>query len=276
MAWTQDNCVPFKIDATGGNLFWPFGSGSSYDPAGWGSYGYAYGEAGHAGSDYYAIDWSNRLVQVCDSPFYAPLAGKVVAVNGSCPTGCFGSRTQCGDYGNQIIIQSSLYPDYYFRVAHLKTVFVSHGDVVQPRQLIGKIGSTGNSTGPHAHCVLYKVPDSNLSHLSTPYGAGPDKYAVPYNFAATCGTSLTTGIEEILVSGQIKIYPNPVHDILHIVKSNPSLPLQWAVTNTMGSVIRQGKAGSVTEIDLAALPTGMYILTINTQKSSGSLKLLKL
>ncbi len=52
-------------------------------------------------------------------------------------------------YGNSVIIkhETGLYSHY----AHLYSLHVTEGEVVQQKEAVGKCGTTGNSTGPHLH-----------------------------------------------------------------------------------------------------------------------------
>lgn len=62
-------------------------------------------------------------------------------------------------YGNQVLIYHST-ADVYTRYAHLQVVYVSPGFYVSSGSIIGEVGSTGNSTGPHLH-LEYITPDNN-------------------------------------------------------------------------------------------------------------------
>ncbi|MBS6524907.1 MAG: peptidoglycan DD-metalloendopeptidase family protein [Peptoniphilaceae bacterium] len=69
----------------------------------------------------------------------------VVAADGGVVT----RAGMAGSYGNLIIIDHQ--NGTSTRYAHLSAFNVKVGDVVQKGQSIGKIGSTGRSTGPHLH-----------------------------------------------------------------------------------------------------------------------------
>ena len=52
-------------------------------------------------------------------------------------------------YGQFVIVDHNI--DYITLYAHLSEVLVNEGDVVAQGQPIGRVGSSGNSTGPHLH-----------------------------------------------------------------------------------------------------------------------------
>lgn len=91
---------------------------------------------------------------------YASAAGKVIATK----TGCkVGNRSCGGGYGNLVIIEhpngtKTLY-------AHLSKVLVSSGFPVKQGDVIGHVGNTGRSTGPHIHFEVFnaKNPGSDWS-----------------------------------------------------------------------------------------------------------------
>ncbi len=67
-----------------------------------------------------------------------------------------------GGYGNCIKIDHFFYlvpelPQVSTLYGHMSKLYVKEGDMVQRGQIIGLIGSTGRSTGPHLHYeVFYK------------------------------------------------------------------------------------------------------------------------
>lgn len=58
-------------------------------------------------------------------------------------------------YGKMVIVE---YADgqYQTLYAHLSEILVKTGEAIRPRQVIGKVGSTGGVTGPHLHFELLR------------------------------------------------------------------------------------------------------------------------
>jgi murein DD-endopeptidase MepM/ murein hydrolase activator NlpD len=54
-----------------------------------------------------------------------------------------------GGYGNMVEIDHG--NDIFTRYGHMSAILVSEGQVIQPGTVIGRVGSTGRSTGPHLH-----------------------------------------------------------------------------------------------------------------------------
>lgn len=133
---------PEKVKTKKGKWLWPIPS--TRQTQGFGG--------SHHGRDY-GVPTGSSLV--------APTKGKVV----------FAGKDSSG-YGNLIKIQTDTGETVY--LAHLSQINVKVGQSVDPGQLIGKTGNTGNSTGPHLH---YEVREG-----STPvdplafYGVGSMVY----------------------------------------------------------------------------------------------------
>ncbi|MFF3312466.1 peptidoglycan DD-metalloendopeptidase family protein [Streptomyces sp. NPDC002952] len=88
------------------------------------------------------------------TPVHAVANGKVTLATGG------------GPYGNHVIVNhggglSSLY-------AHMSRILTSVGDAVKQGQTIGKVGATGNVTGPHLHLEARRngVPVDPMGYLS--------------------------------------------------------------------------------------------------------------
>ncbi|MBF2009164.1 MAG: M23 family metallopeptidase [Chlorogloeopsis fritschii C42_A2020_084] len=98
---------------------------------------------GKFANDYYhrGIDYAGAA----GSPVVAPAAGRVALVG----TVSQGFRV----HGNVVGIDHGQGVTSIFM--HLSRINVKEGDFVQPGKLIGTVGSTGASTGPHLHWGLY-------------------------------------------------------------------------------------------------------------------------
>jgi murein DD-endopeptidase MepM/ murein hydrolase activator NlpD len=58
------------------------------------------------------------------------------------------------DFGNMIMIDHGF--GYKTRYGHMSALLVKVGDMVQANQEIGRVGSSGRSTGPHLHFEVYR------------------------------------------------------------------------------------------------------------------------
>ncbi|MEW6447466.1 MAG: M23 family metallopeptidase [Bacillota bacterium] len=80
----------------------------------------------------------------------APTGADVVSVSG----GVVAYAGAMGDYGNAVLVRDAQYEYLY---AHLSRIDVSEGETVRPGALLGGVGSTGLSTGPHLHFGIRPV-----------------------------------------------------------------------------------------------------------------------
>ena len=130
---------------------WPLGSASCYISS---HYGYRNpnisGWGFHGGTDIAGGGIHGK-------PVYATRAGKVIT-----------AITSNSGYGIYVLIDhgdgySSLY-------AHMSARYVNTGDSVSKGQMIGRVGSTGNSTGPHLHFEIryYGEKKNPMNYVKKP------------------------------------------------------------------------------------------------------------
>jgi len=125
--------------AATGRLLWPIPHATISQ--GFGPTSYAF-EASYAGFAHFhtGIDLAVPL----GTPVFAAADGVVMLARPMADSG-----GQLVGYGNYVIIQHDAGLKTLY--GHLLTIGVKEGDVVHRGQLIGLVGSTGNSTGPHTH-----------------------------------------------------------------------------------------------------------------------------
>ena len=136
---------------TSSSWAWPLGSASCYISS---HYGYTNpsisGWGFHGGTDITGGGIHGK-------PVYATKAGKVIT-----------AVTSNSGYGIYVLIDhgngySSLY-------AHMSARYVNTGDTVKKGQMIGRVGSTGNSTGPHLHFEIrvYGEKKNPMNYVKKP------------------------------------------------------------------------------------------------------------
>ncbi|WP_373543264.1 M23 family metallopeptidase [Chamaesiphon sp.] len=84
----------------------------------------------------------------------APTGAPVVAAG----SGTIVSSGWVGGYGKAIVVQHNGVQQTLY--GHLSEIFVQPGQIVEQGTVIGRVGSTGNSTGPHLHYeIRVSTPD---------------------------------------------------------------------------------------------------------------------
>ncbi|MFC6150737.1 MULTISPECIES: M23 family metallopeptidase [Mumia] len=91
--------------------------------------------------------------------FAAPSGTRLVAI----ARGTITSTGYDGAYGNKTVL--TLEDGTQLWYCHQSSVTVSVGDAVEPGDLVGYVGSTGNVTGPHLHLEVRPTPDTPIDPL---------------------------------------------------------------------------------------------------------------
>ena len=111
--------------------------------------------------------------------FVAPTGKNVYATGDGTVTFMQLSRT---GYGNEIVIDHAF--GFGSRYAHLDTILVTGGQKVKRGQLIGRVGASGRTTGPHLHYeVLYENRPVNPEYYFD-NGLSTDEYRQILNQAS--------------------------------------------------------------------------------------------
>lgn len=69
-----------------------------------------------------------------------------------------------GGYGNLVVVKDANGYSHYF--AHMNKTAVSVGDTITKGTLLGYVGSTGQSTGPHLHYEVRNASGNNVDSKS--------------------------------------------------------------------------------------------------------------
>ena len=71
-----------------------------------------------------------------------------------------------GLWGNLVVVENNGVQTYY---AHLQSISVTEGEIVEAGDLLGESGSTGNSTGPHLHYGIKQKTETGQVWLNPIY-----------------------------------------------------------------------------------------------------------
>lgn len=85
-------------------------------------------------------------------------------------------------------------------------------------------------------------------------------------------TNISTDISAVETENGIRVYPNPTDGVLHIESDEPVTSL---TLNDMAGHLVSKAEGKCETLDLSSVNTGMYLLTVNTQNSQKTSKIIK-
>lgn len=147
---------------------------------------------------------------------YAPANGVVVFSSDGCADGwlgnsCSGSPQGASGGGNQINLIVSVNEEVYgFKVYHmLAGTPIEVGSVVNSGDVIGKVGTSGYSSGPHAHIEVVYLGTGNVNqYVEKWYNDGGD-----LSFGGGYGYQALNRLCDDGVSAPCRMRPEKVYDI---------------------------------------------------------------
>ena len=294
------------------HLRWPFGRSSNWaDRKGFNGGSEfngvpsGHGEDGHDSGEFYADDWVNQISTVCGDSFFTPIGGKIIYLYQYCTSGCTALQNSCGNgFGNHIVIQSTVNPNFAFRVAHLKNISpeiidkYNTGQTIQVMEYLGAIGATGKASGPHAHCVLYQniyssddiagatqqAYDRLTKGLSAGIGSNapytPTIFAANFKFDAQWGGVVAGGGPSNVNATNLSlynviIYPNPNSGAftMHFETIGEVRQMTFNIYNMIGGLVYSESFQSVygentKSLQLNYLPAGVYIVFLSSENGT--------
>ena len=143
------------------------------------------------------------------SPVVAPIAGTVTFAGWN------------GGYGNQVTLSHGGFSTFY---AHMSAILASVGQLLQAGQVLGQVGSTGMSTGPHLHWG--SSAGDPMQMLFDQGGMMPPGWGSYYNGTGQPEKVLTAGqwsdISTLASGGaQNRLHPDDLRELANILDRRP-------------------------------------------------------
>ncbi len=143
---------------------------SPFDSAGWVITQGPGSPPTHVGDDRFARDWARPGMPTRGQKVYAAISGQIVLAR------------EEKEFGKTVVIWDSR-ARFAVRYAHLNEFAVQSGQmVVGGQSVIGSVGSTGNSSGPHLHLAVYREVDNQKARPVTQISPRDDHFAADYLF----------------------------------------------------------------------------------------------
>lgn len=123
---------------------------------------------------------------------------------------------------------------------------------------------TSSLTGNENYRVTLELKDAGGNWLAGDYNN------INYNF-----TAAPLGIDKKDVVNRLSVYPNPVSDILKIANADNLANASFSIVDILGKTVIQSKALSNAVIDVSALSSGVYVLSVSSEEGAKQFKFQK-
>ncbi len=168
----------------------------------------------------------------------------------------------CSSSSNSATVQVSVSDD--FQVAAYGQAFASNASFYFAK----------NGDGVFVSQTVYvRFNPASVGNHSGVVTASVGKSFVTVNASGVAIDALSVE-EDVKKSSQITVYPNPSSDGILYLQNTSNIPISSVrVVDNFGKVVFS-KSGSASVLDLSALPQGLYIVTINNEAMSNSVKVI--
>lgn len=138
---------------------------------------------------------------------------------------------------------------------------------------LGDANSVSNGTTDIEPSIL--IPSDGAigpirMRVAARYNSNPQKCGTGYDGEVedyTINIEAVLGVEnELEVLDRINVYPNPVSDQLYVSLPNSIDLVDYKISNLIGQVVLSNKFENNTQIDVSSINTGVYMLSLNTDK----------
>ncbi|NRD20006.1 T9SS type A sorting domain-containing protein [Winogradskyella eckloniae] len=138
-------------------------------------------------------------------------------------------------------------------------------------------------------CYTFTIFDAYDDGICCSFGSGSYSLTDENGIVIVSGGDFTTeesitfyatdalSITDVDFSNAIKVYPNPIKDIINIDVTNLNAKVDYSIINTLGQELVKGKLNSslLNQIDMSQYQSGVYFVKISTNSNAIIKKLIK-
>ncbi len=142
---------------------------------------------------------------------------------------------------------------------------------------VGTVFHFSNPSAQPSDSYFWSFGDGETSTEPNPSHeyAVTDTYQVTLIITGFCGSDTATasvfgiggnGIDELLLSGTLSVYPNPAKQVLYITADNKLQLESYSIVNVLGQEVQGGSLKMQSSVNVSGLASGSYVIRIRTDK----------